>query len=154
MAYSTLLSDWIDRDGLNCLKIKLRGDNPDWDYKRLVAIGEIAQEKNVDWFTTDFNCAKSDPEYVNDILIDQVLTSILERIKRLSLRRAALSHDLEANQIDAHSVSARKPLFMDESAHDLKLIRSGRKLGWTGVARRPARPKPSPVEPLLPKPTA
>jgi hypothetical protein len=31
-------------------------------------------------------------------------------------------------------VSARKPLFMDESAHDWKLVRLGRTLGWTGVA--------------------
>jgi hypothetical protein len=31
-------------------------------------------------------------------------------------------------------VAARKPLFMDESAHDWRLIRLGRELGWTGVA--------------------
>ena len=33
-----------------------------------------------------------------------------------------------------HAVSARKPLFMDESAHDWRLVRLGRGLGWTGVA--------------------
>ena len=43
-------------------------------------------------------------------------------------------YDLEANPIDVHSVSARKPLFMDESAHDWEVIRRGRDLGWTGVA--------------------
>ena len=43
-------------------------------------------------------------------------------------------YDLEAHRIDAHSVSARKPLFMDESAHDWQLIRLGRALGWSGVA--------------------
>ena len=43
-------------------------------------------------------------------------------------------YDIEANQIDVHSVSARKPLFMDESAHDWRLVRLGRELGWTGVA--------------------
>jgi hypothetical protein len=32
------------------------------------------------------------------------------------------------------SVSARKPLFMDESAHDWKLVKLGRSLGWSGVA--------------------
>jgi hypothetical protein len=31
-------------------------------------------------------------------------------------------------------VSARKPLFMDESAHDWKFVRMGRELGWSGVA--------------------
>src|SRR6185436_15673635 len=40
----------------------------------------------------------------------------------------------EHHRIDAHSVSARKPLFLDESAHDWRLIRLGRELGWSGVA--------------------
>jgi len=34
----------------------------------------------------------------------------------------------------AEVLSARKPLFMDESAHDWRLVRLGRELGWTGVA--------------------
>ena len=43
-------------------------------------------------------------------------------------------YDLEEHRLDVHSVSARKPLFMDESAHDWRLVRLGRSLGWTGVA--------------------
>jgi hypothetical protein len=43
-------------------------------------------------------------------------------------------YDLEKYKIDAHSVSARKPLFLDESAHDWRLVRLGRDLGWSGVA--------------------
>ena len=43
-------------------------------------------------------------------------------------------YDLEAHRIDVHSVSARKPLFMDESAHDWRFVRLGRELGWSGVA--------------------
>ena len=43
-------------------------------------------------------------------------------------------YELEAHRIDVHSVSARKPLFMDESAHDWHLVKLGRSLGWTGVA--------------------
>jgi hypothetical protein len=43
-------------------------------------------------------------------------------------------YDLEKHRIDVHSVSARKPLFMDESAHDWHMVRLGRELGWTGVA--------------------
>ena len=43
-------------------------------------------------------------------------------------------YDLEEHSIDVRSVSARKPLFMDESAHDWKHVRLGRSLGWTGVA--------------------
>ena len=50
------------------------------------------------------------------------------------LRRAAVPLRPGAHRIDVHSVSARKPLFMDESAHDWRLVRLGRRLGWTGVA--------------------
>jgi hypothetical protein len=43
-------------------------------------------------------------------------------------------YDLESHRIDVRSVSARKPLFMDESAHDWRVVRLGRELGWSGVA--------------------
>jgi hypothetical protein len=43
-------------------------------------------------------------------------------------------YELEQHPIDVHSVSARKPLFLDESAHDWKQVRLGRALGWSGVA--------------------
>jgi hypothetical protein len=43
-------------------------------------------------------------------------------------------YELESHPIDVHSVSARKPLFMDESAHDWRIVRYGRELGWSGVA--------------------
>ena len=34
--YPVHLREWIERDGLNCLKIKLRGNDQDWDYQRLL----------------------------------------------------------------------------------------------------------------------
>jgi len=43
-------------------------------------------------------------------------------------------YDLERHRMDVRSVSARKPLFLDESAHDWRLVRLGRDLGWSGVA--------------------
>ena len=42
-----LLADWIERDGLSCLKIKLRGNDAAWDYQRIVRVGEIALEHGV-----------------------------------------------------------------------------------------------------------
>ncbi|KKL84608.1 hypothetical protein LCGC14_1963040 [marine sediment metagenome] len=63
-----VLLDWIRRDGLNCLKVKLRGTDAAWDYARLVKVGKLAIAEDVDWLTADFNCTVSDPAYVNDIL--------------------------------------------------------------------------------------
>lgn len=131
--HPVLLRDWIRQDGLTCLKVKLRGNDAAWDYERLVKIGTMAMEESVDWLTADLNCTVTDPGYVNDIL-DRLVTEH-PRIHGMVLYvEQPFPYDLEANPIDVHSVSARKPLFMDESAHDWKLIRLGRELGWTGVA--------------------
>ena len=118
---------------LNCLKIKLRGTDTEWDYARLVKVGEIAIEKGADWLTADFNCTVTEPAYVNDIL-DRLLVEHPRIYGMILYVEQPFPYDLERHHIDVHSVSARKPLFMDESAHDWQLVRLGRELGWTGVA--------------------
>ena len=131
--YPVVLSDWIARDGLRCLKVKLRGTDSDWDYERLVRVGEIAVAGGVDWLSSDFNCTVTDPGYVNAIL-DRLMVEHPRIYGMILYVEQPFSYDLESNRIDVHSVSARKPLFMDESAHDWQLVRLGRELGWTGVA--------------------
>jgi L-alanine-DL-glutamate epimerase-like enolase superfamily enzyme len=131
--YPVLLPDWIERDGLTCLKVKLRGNDSAWDYERLIRVGEIAINNNVLWLTSDFNCTVTDPAYVNDIL-DRLMKDYPGIYQMILYVEQPFPYDLEQNQIDVHSVSARKPLFMDESAHDWRLIRLGRRMGWTGVA--------------------
>src|SRR6185369_15276244 len=66
--YPVLLEDWISRDGLKCLKVKLRGNDAEWDYQRLLAVGKIALAKDVDWLSADFNCTVREPTYVNAML--------------------------------------------------------------------------------------
>lgn len=131
--YPVLLRDWIARDGLKCLKVKLRGDDAAWDYDRLVRVGRIAQETGVDWLTADFNCTVHRPSYVCDIL-DRLRDREPRSSAMLLYVEQPFPYDLEKHQIDVHAVSARKPLFMDESAHDWQLVRLGFGLGWNGVA--------------------
>jgi L-alanine-DL-glutamate epimerase-like enolase superfamily enzyme len=131
--YPVVLPNWIRRDGLKCLKVKLRGNDAAWDYARLVQVARIAAAHDVEWLTADFNCTVTDPAYVNAIL-DRLMDEHPRLYGMLLYVEQPFPYDLEANQIDVHSVSARKPLFMDESAHDWKRIRLGRRLGWTGVA--------------------
>jgi L-alanine-DL-glutamate epimerase-like enolase superfamily enzyme len=131
--YPVLLADWIQRDGLKCLKIKLRGTDSAWDYARLVRVGQIAIQHGVEQLTADFNCTVTDPQYVNDIL-DRLRAEQPRIFDMIVYVEQPFPYDLENNRIDVHSVSSRKPLFMDESAHDWRLIKLGRSLGWTGVA--------------------
>ncbi len=131
--YPVLLPDWIERDGLKCLKIKLRGNDAEWDYRRMVRVGEISDARGVEWLSTDFNCTVTDPGYVNDIL-DRLCAEHPRIYGMILYVEQPFPYELETHAIEVHSVSARKPLFMDESAHDWHLVKRGRELGWTGVA--------------------
>ncbi len=131
--YPVHLEEWIQRDGLNCLKIKLRGNDSIWDYERLVSVGRIAESMNVEYLTTDFNCMVKDPQYVNQIL-DRLKDEFPSAWEKILYVEQPFPYDLPNNKINVNSLSGRKPLFMDESAHDWKHVRLGLKLGWTGVA--------------------
>lgn len=132
-SYPVLLSDWIKRDGLKALKVKLRGNDSAWDFERLVKVGTIAQQNNTHWLSADFNCTVSDPAYVNELL-DRLRDEHPQLYGMILYVEQPFPYDLEKHAIDVHSVSARKPLFLDESAHDWRLVRFGRELGWSGVA--------------------
>ncbi len=131
--YPVLLADWIRTDGLKCLKVKLRGTNAAWDYARLVAVGQLARTHGVEWLSADFNCTVTDPAYVIEIL-DRLRAEHPGLDAMLLYVEQPFPYDLEQYPLDVRGVAARKPLFLDESAHDWTLVRLGRELGWTGVA--------------------
>jgi len=131
--HPVLLADWIVRDGLKALKIKLRGHDAAWDWDRLLRVGRMAVAHDVWWLTADFNCTVTNPSYV---------TAILDRLRDEEPRLFAMllyveqpfPYELDEHPIAVHAVSARRSLFLDESAHDWRQVRRGRELGWTGVA--------------------
>lgn len=131
--HPVLLEDWIRRDGLTCLKIKLTGTDGAWDFRRIVRVGEMARDLGASWLSADFNCTVKDPAYVNDIL-DRLAAERPDIDRMVLYVEQPFPYELERHPLDVHGVSARKPLFMDESAHDWRMVRLGRRLGWTGVA--------------------
>jgi hypothetical protein len=131
--HPVLLPDWIRSDGLKCLKVKLRGTDAPWDFARMVEVGKIALAHGVEHLSADFNCTVTDPAYVCEIL-DRLKVEHTRIFNLILYVEQPFPYDLEENQIDVHSVSARKPLFLDESAHDWRIVRLGRSLGWNGVA--------------------
>jgi L-alanine-DL-glutamate epimerase-like enolase superfamily enzyme len=131
--YPVLLRDWIATDGLKCLKVKLRGNDAAWDYLRLVKVGQISQETGVGFLTADFNCTVREPAYVNEIL-DRLKIEHPRTHQMILYVEQPFPYELERDRIDVRSLAARKPLFLDESAHDWRHVRLGRELGWTGVA--------------------
>jgi L-alanine-DL-glutamate epimerase-like enolase superfamily enzyme len=131
--YPVRLEDWIKRDGLTCLKVKLRGNDDAWDFERIRRVGTLGMINGVHWLSVDFNCTVTEPGYVNAIL-DRLRDQEPRIYGMILYVEQPFPYELDQHPIDVHSVSARKPLFLDESAHDWQHVRHGRELGWTGVA--------------------
>lgn len=131
--YPNTLVDWIKRDGLTCLKIKLTGQDFDGDLQRIIGVGRIAGDHGCDWLCTDYNSTVKDVGYVTEML-DRLERDYAETWRRILYVEQPFPYEMEESPPDVTAVSRRKPLYMDESAHDWKLVREGRQRGWTGVA--------------------
>ena len=121
--YPVHLEEWIERDGLNCLKIKLRGNDWHWDYDRLLAVGEIADFMDVDYLTTDFNCTVINPDYVNQIL-DKLKREHLGIWSKILYVEQPFPYDLEKFRINVHSL-AKENFFLWT-----KVLMIGNTLDW------------------------
>lgn len=131
--YPVALRDWIHADGLKCLKVKLQGTDSQWDLQRMIDVGNLSLELGVTALSADFNCMVTDVDYVNEIL-DRLKADHRAIWDLILYVEQPFPYDLDALRLDVRSVSARKPLFLDESAHDWRHVELGRSLGWTGVA--------------------
>ena len=122
--YPVLLPDWIERDGLQCLKVKLAGTDAAWDYERLRDVGRIAVDRGVLWLTADFNCTVTDPAYVNEIL-DRLLVEQPRIYGMILYVEQPFPYDLEANRIDVHSVSRAQAAVHGRERARLEARRAG-----------------------------
>lgn len=134
------LPEWIAADGLTHLKIKLAGDNLDWDVDRVLAIERVcvdAQQKRgcSEWFySCDFNEKCESPEYVIAFLqrVQEGAPAAWDRIQYIE---QPTSRDLEAaSAAKMHDVAAIKPVVIDEALVDYDALLKCRELGYSGVA--------------------
>ncbi len=112
--YPLLLKDWIQTDGLKCLKVKLMGTDSTWDFERLVKVGRIGLSHGIEWFSADFNCTVNTPEYVVEIL-DRLHKDHADVYRHILYVEQPFPYELERHRIDVHAVSALKKLFLDEA---------------------------------------
>lgn len=134
------LAEWIGADGLTHLKIKLSGDNLDWDIDRVLAVERVAAEaqsaRGVDeWFySCDFNEKCENVEYVLDFL-NRVREQSSAAFDRIQYIEQPTNRDLKANPENRmHKAAELKPVVIDESLIDYDALLLSRELGYTGVA--------------------
>jgi L-alanine-DL-glutamate epimerase-like enolase superfamily enzyme len=134
------LSHWIETEGLTHLKIKLAGDNLNWDVARVFAVEAVAAEVNGrlgrdQWYySADFNEKCQNVEYVLDFIarVGEQSPAALSRIQYIEQPTA---RDLRAHpENKMHWAAALRPVVIDESLTDLESLRLAVELGYSGVA--------------------
>ena len=130
------LGEWITRNGLTHLKIKLNGDDLDWDVNRVATVHQIAtRTRPGDWaYSLDFNERCEDEQYVLSLL-DQLQTDTPDALACIEYIEQPTHRDLESHpELTMHRVAERLPVVIDESLIDLGSLRLAIEQGYSGIA--------------------
>lgn len=134
------LKDWIAAEGLTHFKVKLAGDNIDWDVERMLAIEKVVTEAEgargcQNWYySCDFNEKCPNVDYVLDFLkkVQEKSPSAYEKIQYIE---QPTHRNLEAHpENKMHAAAKLKPVVIDESLIDYDSLIAARELGYSGVA--------------------
>ena len=135
------LGEWILADGLDHLKLKLAGDDLDWDVERVVAIDEVATEAQTQrgcetwWYSLDFNEKCPDIQYVLDFLsrLRELRPAAYDRIQYIEQpMHRDMSQGTGATCVA--EAAKLKPVVIDESLLDFDSVLRAKELGYSGVA--------------------
>ena len=131
------LPEWIRYNGLHHIKIKLQGDDLNWDIERVIAIDRIASETRpaVDWrYCVDFNERCPNVDYLLTFL-NKVKEGTAKGFDRIEYIEQPTQRDLRANPANVmHQANKLRPVVIDESLTDLETLLLAREMGYTGVA--------------------
>lgn len=138
--YPLHLQEWIQRDALTHLKIKLNGDDLGWDVERVTRVESASHAVQhargcTTWhYSLDFNEKCRNVEYLLEFL-QRLEAKSPEALKRVQYIEQPTARDLKAHpENKMHAVSKRVPVVIDESLVDLESLRLAREQGYTGVA--------------------
>jgi len=134
------LAEWIAAEGLTHLKIKLAGDDLDWDVERVLAVERVAAETHAargtkSWvYSCDFNEKCESVKYVLEFL-KRVQKKSAPAYDRIQYIEQPTHRDLEAHpENKMHEAAKLKPIVIDESLVDYESLLLSREMGYTGVA--------------------
>jgi len=136
------LEKWIARDGVFCLKVKLRGRDLAWDLARTLETSRIYHEVRGrvrpdlparPFLTADTNEQCESPEYIVEYLakVREGAPAVFDEILYIE---QPTERDLAAYRFDMRPIAALKPVLIDESLATVEDFRLAMELGWSGIA--------------------
>lgn len=133
------LEEWIHREGIYCFKLKLRGNDLDWDHNRCIAVADVARRARKSmggdrfYLSIDTNEVCESPEYCIELLgrLERADRDVFNAILYLE---QPTGRDLEVHNHDMRSLASLKPVLVDESASSLSDFERAVELGWSGIA--------------------
>jgi L-alanine-DL-glutamate epimerase-like enolase superfamily enzyme len=131
------LQEWVKADGVDHIKIKLDGNDLDWDIDRVFSVNAILSElrEQKDWrYSLDFNERCQDAEYVLDCFA-RIRQRAPDAFSRIEYVEQPTNRNLDApGTPDMHAAAKIKPVVIDESLVDYASLLRARDLGYSGVA--------------------
>ncbi|HWB13827.1 MAG TPA: mandelate racemase/muconate lactonizing enzyme family protein [Pirellulales bacterium] len=134
------LGEWIKADGLTHLKIKLNGDDLNWDVERVLGVEAVAVQAQAqrgcrEWnYSLDFNERCADVAYVLDFL-KQIEGRNSAALSRVQYIEQPTHRDLKSHPHHRmHAAAQIKPVVIDESLIDFESLLLSREMGYSGVA--------------------
>ena len=133
------LPEWIDYNGLNHLKIKLNGNDLNWDLERMLTIDRVTTEMQAKRrvknraYIPDFNEKCPNVEYYLAFL-RRLKEKMPAGFRRIEYVEQPTSRDLKAHPENAmHEAAKLCPVVIDESLIDVDSLLLARRMSWTGA---------------------
>ena len=126
------LEEWIRKDRLSRLKIKLSGTDFEWDYERVMNVVDVSMPRGVTKLGVDFNGTVTDPQYVINLL-GRVCRDRPDVLDALCYLEEPFAPELLERGTDVSAVAKWAPCVLDESAHDWRVMEKASTLGYSGV---------------------
>ena len=136
------LDDWIERDGVFCLKVKLNGRDLAWDLARTLEAARVYHEVQTTrrpdlpaqpYLTADTNEQCESPEYIVEYLrkLGEVAPRVYDAIFYIE---QPTERDLTAHRWNMRAIAKYKPVLIDESLTSVGDFQLAMELGWSGIA--------------------
>ena len=133
------LPEWIMRDGLTNLKIKLNGNDLHWDVDRVLRIDRVTTETQTkrgvkNWvYSLDFNEKCPNIEYFLDF-IDRIKQKAPGSFQKIQYIEQPFSRDMTTHRQSVAKAAKLVPVVIDEALTGLDALMLARELGYTGAA--------------------